>query len=138
MGDLELTLDTTLDHFDSSAHISISTTIGSGGIRGDRWHNELRSYWGINNIRILVAVLFPSPPAPPLTPGTYSEVSDEAWLLGHGVSGWTGVPGGNITTNCGTLGTIVGGYGVFGAGAYIEKTVGESLFKPCLRTVLLY
>ena len=136
LGDRESTLDTTLDHFDSSAHVSISTTIGSGGVRGNGYYNEDRSCWGINNIRILVARHFPSPPAPPLNPGIWSEVASNAWLLGHGVSGWSGVPGGNITTNCGAFGTIVGGYGVFGVGAYIEKTVGASLFKPCPRTIL--
>lgn len=111
-GDLKIDLDTTVYHEAANARIYITSSLDG----------QSTGFWGINNVRVTLQVSLPSPPAPPVTPGTWSAVAQTTWNIGTESEGWSGVPGANMTTTCGAYGTLMGGHGAFGRGAYIEKT----------------
>jgi len=104
-GDLITDLDITVAHSAESLTLRFTTNLATGG------------WWGVNDIRVELVGSHPSPPVPPSPPGVWSELDHALW---PGATGWTS----NVAiaeTTCGELGTLVGGYGVFGAGSYIEK-----------------
>ena len=71
-------------------------------------------------LRLLRTTSLP-PPSPPSLPGEWAPVAHDIW---PGATGWTSsVPlSSSAVTTCGIYGTMVGGFGVFGAGDHIEKT----------------
>ena len=96
----------------STARVRITTTL-----------DDASGSWGVNRIRVTLVLPHPSPPAPPTAPGQWDMIASNVWNIGsQGLEGWHGVPGPNLTSNCGEGSTIVGGYGHFGKGAFLERT----------------
>ena len=64
---------------------------------------------------------------PPLAPSTtWPLVANDTW---PGATGWSSNRALTVTT-CGSLGAMLGGYNVFGSGAYVEKTFDLSGAPP--------
>lgn len=120
--------DSTVAHSSDTATVRITTNVD----RGDEW-------WGIQDVHISLMTPMPSPPNPPSPPGTWGAAVSDRWPGAMGWSivgatgehrwegreeatGWAGTSGDAMTTNCGALGTAFGGYAMFGAGTYVEKT----------------
>ena len=103
-------------HFADNAVIRVGSTVSHTG-----------EYWGFQNARLWLNVPHPSPPSAPSPPGDWTFVafdvfpSDEAEWHDQG----NNVFGGRQITTCGSVGTMLGGYEVFGGGtsvSYAEKT----------------
>jgi len=106
-------VDIRVAHYGSSATIRFTSTIVDSA-----------NAWGVNDIKIALVTSHPSPPAPPSPPGTWAAVAAETW---PGATGWTSsvVLDASTITTCGTLGTMIGGFGKFSVGDYVEKTYGS-------------
>ena len=106
-------IDMSFPHSAGSATIRFTSTVSSS-----------TSFWGLNDVEIELVSSHPSPPAPPSPPGAWVNAALEVW---PGASGWTGsmaLDASTITT-CGSLGTMIGGYGKFSVGDHLEKTYGS-------------
>ena len=118
--DLAFEVDALIDHYDSNATIRVISTLATGAIG---------KFWGLNDVHIVSTLAYPSPPLPPSPPGLWTGDNGNARYLLHdrwpGATGWTGTANASKVTTCGALGTALGGYGVFGAGAYAEKALSN-------------
>ena len=107
-------VDVTASHYSSSVTIRVTSNMPS---------QYTKQFWGFNHVKLMVVTPFPTPPEPPSPPGHWTEdLFHERW---PGATGWSGVPDPNLPstqTVCGGLGSMLGGYGQFGPGAYAEKT----------------
>ena len=107
--------DVKVAHYSDNVTIRVTSSVTrSGWWTGKPW-------WGMNDFELSSTVPHPSPPTPPAAPGVWGFLARERW---PGATGWTGQPDPNLastTTSCGTIGTLLGGYEVFGPGAYVEK-----------------
>ena len=107
--------DVPIAHYSDSVTIRVTASVTrSGWWSGEPW-------WGMNDFELSSAVPHPSPPSPPRTPGVWSFHALERW---PGATGWVGHPNPSLATSvtgCGAIGTLLGGYRVFGRGAYAEK-----------------
>ena len=76
----------------------------------------------MNDVAVQLVTTYPSPPAPPLPPGTWTHLLRDVW---PGASGWTGsiTLDTSVVSTCGSLGTMLGGYQQLGANDYVEKVV---------------
>ena len=115
MADETAAIDVIVQHTAESATLLFNTSL-----------DRAVDFWGVNNVEVLAVLPHPSPPSPPSAPGEWAPVAHDIWV--HGAStampGWTSsVPlSSSAVTTCGIYGTMVGGFGVFGAGDHIEKT----------------
>ena len=125
-------VDAVVAHYGDSATIRITSSVTQSGW----WWGE--PWWGMNDFELSTQVPHPSPPAPPADPGVWTFVVRERW---PGASGWVGVPDPilpSTITSCGHLGTMLGGYNVFGPGAYVEKTFSGLPPHSALRITLTF
>jgi len=107
-GDDEVfTVDVTIAHVSAEAVVRFTTDMQEGDT----------GWWGVQDVMVSTAVDHPSPPAPPSAPGLWAAPIKDHW---PGAVGWSGTS--SELSTCGTLGTMVGGYGLFGPDAYVEKT----------------
>ena len=111
-------------HFADNAVIRVGSTVSHTG-----------EYWGVQNVRVSVAVPHPSPPSLPSPPGQWD-------LLRHHVFPrdnvhWRNSDGSSIRddqiTTCGSVGTMLGGYEVFGSGAYVQASFSNLPAHTALR-----
>jgi len=108
-------------------HLDVTTyhTGESATIRFEAVGSDRGGYFGVNDVQITSAVPHPSPPLPPSPPGVWESdvLFHERW---PGATGWNGTS--VSVTNCGSLGTMLGGYKVLlgshgaRASAVVEKT----------------
>ena len=106
-GDQVMSMDITVSHIAASVTLRFTSSLDQAG-----------DYWGVNHIKVELASPHPSPPAPPSPPGVWTQVDHALW---PGAVGWVS----NVAiaeSNCGELGSMAGGFQVFGHGDYIEKT----------------
>ena len=105
-------VDVIVTHFADNATLRIGSTVSQTG-----------EYWGIQNGRLWRKVPRPSPPSPPSLPGQWTFV--QRFVFPRDVDAWDGDAGccgpAHVTT-CGSVGTMLGGYEVFGVNAYAERT----------------
>ena len=110
-------VDVTVNHFSPNATIRVESTATTS------------RYWALQDVLIRLVLDHPSPPLPPSPPGLWTGDDGSARYVLHdrwpGATGWTGTANASVVTTCGALGTALGGYGVFGAGAYAEKTLTD-------------
>ena len=116
-------VDVTVDHYAEDMTIRVtSSTTGSN------------SFWGMNDMIISLVIPHPSPPAPPATPGVWmAPVNEDRW---PGATGWTGTS--LKMTACAQFGTMLGGYQVLDASAYVEKTFTNLPSHQTLRLRLTF
>ena len=106
-GDLVTTLDITVSHSADAITIRFTTNL-----------DEAEDFWGVNDVQVSFVQDHPSPPAPPSAPGVWTLIGTDSW---PGATGWVS----NVAiaeSTCGELGSLVGGFEIFGMGDYIEKT----------------
>ena len=106
-GDQVMSMDITVSHIAASVTLRFTSNLDQAG-----------DYWGVNNIKVALVSPHPSPPAPPSPPGVWTQVDHALW---PGAAGWVSNVA-IVETSCGELGSMVGGFQVFGHGDYIEKT----------------
>ena len=105
-------IDFMASHFRPNATIRITSNIPSG-LSGAR----TGAFWGIQSFRMTAVLEHPPPPSPS---GAWTGVSRDRW---PDALGWGPPANASLTSTCqGGMGTAVGGYLIFGSGAYIEKT----------------
>ena len=111
-------VDVIVAHFGSDANIRVGTSLAQTGET---------QYWGFRDVRVSVAVPLASPPSAPSPPGQWS-------LHGHNIFPrdnryWRNSDGSSIrddqVTTCGSVGTMLGGYQVFGNGAFVQTFVAD-------------
>jgi len=122
-------VDAQVAHFSTDATIRVTSSVTKSGW----WSGE--PYWGMNDFELSIVVPHPSPPAPPSPPGVWTP-----WLFEDvfpQATDWTGQPAPRVTA-CGSLGMMLGGYDVFGPGAYTEKTFGPLPNHTELRVTARY
>jgi len=118
--DMEVEVDVTVPHTASTATIKIHTNM-----------NDRDEWWGIQDVRLTTVLEAAAvSPSPPSAPGAYTLVAANSFPMD--LEGWTGSCGkygkcpdgfgATSTYTCGSFGTMVGGFNVFGRDAFAQKT----------------
>ena len=119
-------------------HLDVTTyhTGESATIRFEAVGSDRGGYFGVQDLQILAAYAWPSPPQPPSPPGRWEPDYnfEDRW---PGATGWSGSASLAIT-NCDVLGTMLGGYQVLGSSDYVEKTFTGLPPHSTLRVQLIY